>query len=777
MSASGKGGRKKKKISGSDIQTLVRKLGEENTPDLSKYIGDDGLIRCSVESVRFRNRENGYSVLTVNLSGEVMTAVGIMPDIEEGDRIAIVCKPEVNPRYGFQLHVTEYRAEAPSSGGDVERYLASGAIKGIGPKTARRIVEAFGDDTVSVIEKHPDWLANVPGITKTRAEQIHLDFVRNADMRTVMAAFRDTFGPSLSMKIYAKFGAKAVSILDENPYLISDEVDGVSFEKIDAMAAAKGMDRLALGRISSGVKYLLGRITWRDGNTCVPFEILVGQAASFLECQQQDVTAAVGRLVSAGELVVVRYPDGSARVYDRTVYDDERYIAKKLLSLCRDSDPLGITDIEGFISLSEAERAIRYADAQKQAIFAALSRGVMILTGGPGTGKTTVINALTGIFERLNMDTVLAAPTGRAAKRMTESTGREARTVHRLLEVEFQGEEESTAKDQPEFRRNESNPLDQEVVIVDECSMLDNTLLSALLRAMRRGSRLILIGDADQLPSVGPGNILRDVIKSGTLPVVSLDKVFRQAEQSLIVTNAHLINRGQMPETCVRDRDFFFISAESDGQIAETVCDLCSRRLPAAYPDDAIQVVTPSKRGETGTDRLNSRLRELINPKSSGKEELVRETGSFREGDRVMQMKNNYSLQWHQGGSTGTGVFNGDIGVIVSIDREAGSLTVDFDGRVAEYEGASKSDLEPAYAITVHKSQGSEYDTVVIPLGNVPPVLRTRHLLYTAVTRAINRVIIVGREDVLAEMVRTADTDSRCTGLCDMLLSLSGRKN
>ncbi len=772
-----KTGHAKKKVSAAELEKLVSDLGRDKTPDITKYVGEDGFIRFSVESVRFRNQENGYSVLTVNVSGDAMTAVGIMPDVEEGDRIAAVCTPETNPRYGFQLHVTEYRNEIPSSDSDIEKYLASGAIKGIGPKTAHRIVAEFGEDTAGVIEKHPEWLAQVPGITPARAAQIHEEFARTADIRTVMAAFRDWFGPTLAMKIYNRFGKDAISVAEEDPFALAEEIDGIGFETVDAMASKKGMDKLAPGRIRSGVRFVLGRMTWRDGNTCVPYDELTAQAATLLGCPPQTVTDAVGSLLSAGQISVVRDADGRGRVYERRTYDDEKYIAMKLVSLCRDGDALGFQDIETYISISEAERNITYADGQRKAIFVALSRGVMVLTGGPGTGKTTVINALTGIFERLNMSIALAAPTGRAAKRMTEATGREARTVHRLLEVEYQGEDESRTRDLPEFRRNEKNPLDEDVVIVDECSMLDNALTAALLRAMRRGSRLILIGDSDQLPSVGPGSVLRDITASGAVPVLELDKVFRQAEQSLIVTNAHLINKGLMPVTDRRDGDFFFIRAESDQVIADTVCDLCARRLPAAYPGEPVQVVAPSKRGDCGTDRLNARLREMLNPEKPGKPEIKRESGSFRPGDRVMQVRNNYGMEWSGAAARGNGIFNGDIGRVSGVDPGYDTVTVDFDGRFAEYSRGDLADLEQAWAITVHKSQGSEYPIVVIPLGGIPPMLRTRNLLYTAVTRAVNRVIIVGREQVLAEMAATADRNTRCTGLCAMLSSLSGRKN
>jgi exodeoxyribonuclease V alpha subunit len=466
-------------------------------------------------------------------------------------------------------------------------------------------------------------------------------------------------------------------------------------------------------------------------------------------------------------------------IYDSIQYKNEKYIAEKLYRIKRGSAPLDFKDIEAFVRKEEAQNRIEYADEQKKAIFNAMTSGVLVLTGGPGTGKTTVVTAIINIFECLGLEVALAAPTGRAAKRMSEATGREAKTIHRLLEVDFGDGDKSSKRDDSAplvFKRGENNYLDEDAIIIDEASMIDTPLMASLLKAIRPGARIVIIGDADQLPSVGAGNVLCDILDSGSLPSIRLSKIFRQAEESLIVTNAHAINRGEMPRLDIKDRDFFFMPRESDAQIASTVASLCAERLPRAYGDpEGIQVISPTRRGNSGTDKLNSVLQAAINPPARGKKEYKFRDTVFRTCDRVMQIRNNYELEWTRYGKLGLGIFNGDIGKIKDINPAEKYIEIDFDGREVFYDFADLEDLELAYCVTVHKSQGSEYPTVVLPLGSVPPMLCTRNLLYTAVTRAQKRVIVVGFESTVEAMVGGLRSALRYTGLARRLHEVASK--
>jgi exodeoxyribonuclease V alpha subunit len=534
-------------------------------------------------------------------------------------------------------------------------------------------------------------------------------------------------------------------------------------------------------RLSSGVRYVLRTLTRRDGHTCLPEDRLVEAAAAELGAGREQTSEAVAELKRIGLLAADTDPDGGGTmVFEREMMENEELIARKLMLLNRGGAVFGTDNVIGLIRKAEAGIGISFDDGQKRAIVSVLSRGVLVLTGGPGTGKTTVINALMTIFESLDLKVALCAPTGRAAKRMTEATGREAKTVHRLLEVsaESAAEGDDDTGRLMTFRRDDRNPLDENAVIIDEASMLDTALCAALLRAVRPGSRVIFIGDADQLPSVGAGNVLGDLIASGTLPVVTLTHIFRQAGESLIVTNAHRINGGLMPDLSVSDRDFFFLGRRTDAEVAETVADLCARRLPAAYGDgETVQVISPSRKGLSGSESLNREIQARLNPEGPGKREYRHGPFVFRRGDRVMQVRNNYMIEWESGGRQGQGIFNGDTGVINDISLAAGYMDIDFDGRNVVYAFSDLDDLEPAYAITVHKSQGSEYPTVVISLGDVPAALRTRSLLYTAVTRAQKRVIIVGFESTVRHMVGNLKPSDRHTGLVRRLREAADRKN
>lgn len=754
-----------------DSLSLKGKAAEE-TPKSNELKG-------TVEGVLYRNDDNGYIVATViSDEDELVNIVGIMPDVDEGDRITAHGKWENNARYGKQYRVIEYIVEMPTEAADIERYLASGAIKGIRAKTARRIVAEFGEDTVDVIENHPDWLSRIPGISPKRALEISEEFKSKSDMRATVAFFREYFGPATTMKIYACFGKHSVSIAKDNPYRLCEEVRGIGFDKADAMAQKLGLASDSSDRIGAGIVYILTFNAAQNGHTCLPREKLVEAAASLLGVDSSAVSSETDKLITRGRLFSETVADDTY-IYESLQYKNERYIAEKLWRLKRSSAPLDFKDIEAFVRKEEVQNRIEYADEQKKAIFNAMTSGVLVLTGGPGTGKTTVVTAIINIYESLGLEVALAAPTGRAAKRMTEATGREAKTVHRLLEVDFGDGDKSSKRDDSAplvFKRGENNYLDEDAIIIDEASMLDTVLTASLLKAIRPGARIVFIGDADQLPSVGAGNVLCDILDSGALPSVRLSKIFRQAEESLIVTNAHAINRGEMPRLDVKDRDFFFMPRESDAQIASTVASLCAERLPRAYGDpEGIQVISPTRRGNSGTDKLNSVLQAAINPPARGKKEHKFRDTVFRTGDRVMQVRNNYELEWTRYGKLGMGIFNGDIGKIKDINPTEKYIEIDFDSREVFYEFTDLEDLELAYCVTVHKSQGSEYPTVVLPLGSVPPMLCTRNLLYTAVTRAQKRVIVVGFESTIETMVGGLRSALRYTGLSRRLCEVASK--
>lgn len=736
-------------------------------------------LKGTVEGILYRNDDNGYIVATViSDEDELVNIVGIMPDVDEGDRITAHGKWENNARYGKQYRVIEYIVAMPTEAADIERYLASGAIKGIRAKTARRIVAEFGEDTVDVIENHPDWLSRIPGISPKRALEISEEFKSKSDMRATVAFFREYFGPATTMKIYACFGKHSVSIAKDNPYRLCEEVRGIGFDKADAMAQKLGLSSDSSDRIGAGIVYILTFNAAQNGHTCLPREKLVEAAASLLGVDASAVSSETDKLITKGRLFSETVGEDTY-IYESLQYKNERYIAEKLWRLKRSSAPLDFKDIEAFVRKEEVQNRIEYADEQKKAIFNAMTSGVLVLTGGPGTGKTTVVTAIINIYESLGLEVALAAPTGRAAKRMTEATGREAKTVHRLLEVDFGDGDKSSKRDDSAplvFKRGENNYLDEDAIIIDEASMLDTVLTASLLKAIRPGARIVFIGDADQLPSVGAGNVLCDILDSGALPSVRLSKIFRQAEESLIVTNAHAINRGEMPRLDVKDRDFFFMPRESDAQIASTVASLCAERLPRAYGDpEGIQVISPTRRGNSGTDKLNSVLQAAINPSARGKKEHKFRDTVFRTGDRVMQVRNNYELEWTRYGKLGMGIFNGDIGKIRDINPVEKYIEIDFDSREVFYDFADLEDLELAYCVTVHKSQGSEYPTVVLPLGSVPPMLCTRNLLYTAVTRAQKRVIVVGFESTVETMVGGLRSALRYTGLSRRLCEVASK--
>lgn len=750
----------------------------------------------TVERIIYTNEENGYTVCDVGTEGDndVITACGIMPYIAEGDTLTMYGTWAHHPKYGQQFKVTTYEKKMPSDTGAILRYLSSRTIKGIGPVLAQKIVDEFGDSTLDVMENHPDWLEQVPGISRKKALEIGEDFKAKTGIRSAMMFFRDWFGAAMTVRIYKQYGSGAVDIAKATPYRLCDEVDGVGFERADQMAMSLGIDPSSEERLMSGVRYILTSNAAQNGHVCLPRVKLVPAAAKLLHTDTDRIEKAIDAQLKRGALVSRRF-GGDELLYDKAQDKSEQSIADKLCLLDKLCPAINAGDVNVFIAREELETDIRYAAGQKKAIADALSHGVMILTGGPGTGKTTVVRALLHIFESMDLDVALCAPTGRASKRLSESTSSEAKTIHRLLEMGFD-EGEDGKRGRGLFRRNEQDQLDEDVIIVDESSMVDSQLMCALLEAIKPGARLILIGDADQLPSVGAGRVLNDLIDSGRFATVRLDEIFRQAQESRIVTNAHAVNDGQMPVLTDKKNDFFFLPCRTDAEIAQTVANLYAVRLPRAYgktTENGIQIITPSRKGEAGTDNLNMLLQAALNPPARGKTEMQYRETTFRVGDRVMQTRNNYDVEWMDAddGESGdrpltlkqlfdkerdrdakdedarsrSAIFNGDIGVVTAIDLAEQTMNVRFDDRIVVCTREMLEDLDHAWAVTVHKSQGSEYPFVIIPMYAAPPVLLTRNLLYTAITRATRMVILVGREDIIGTMVENNRQTMRYTGL------------
>ncbi|MBR0232371.1 MAG: ATP-dependent RecD-like DNA helicase [Clostridia bacterium] len=718
-----------------------------------------------VEDVIFTNQENGYTVCTINSHGEPVTLVGIMPYVGEGESIKVQGEWQVHSTFGRQFKVNYFEKKLPTTSAAILRYLSSGAVKGIGPVTAERIVERFGEDALDVIENNPGWLSDIRGISPKRAGEIHDSYVEQFGIRSVMMFCNEFFGAALSVRIFKTYGSAAIDIIKQTPYRLCDDVQGIGFEKADEVAKRLGFSPDCPERVEAGLVHVLNRAAINGGHCYLPKNILVSAAERILGVDESDVDSAVRRLETAAKVKTFEGDCGECCALS-DLYSAEAYIAAKLHTLANFKFPYVLQGIEEQIAQLEQKFGIEYAPEQREAIEYAFSGGVTVVTGGPGTGKTTIIKAILEICGILKFSCVLAAPTGRAAQRMYESSGREAKTVHRLLEASvdsFGGHR---------FARDDENPLSQKVIIIDEMSMVDTYLMCALLRAVKTGSYLILIGDPDQLPPVGPGDCLNDIIGSGMYNVVKLNKIFRQAEQSLIVKNAHAVNRGEMPVLNRRDNDFFFIEKNDNAAIAELLTQLVCTRLPQRYgadPWDEIQVITSMRKSVLGTADLNTAFQRALNPPARDKAEKKYGSVVFREGDKVMQIKNDYDVVWKRGAERGSGVFNGDIGRITDIDTRAETLTIDFDGRMAEYDFSQLEELELAYAVTVHKSQGSEYRMVVIPMYEAASPLMNRKLLYTAITRAREMAVIVGSRAALAKMVANGYVDRRYTALGAML--------
>ena len=714
-----------------------------------------------VEKISYRNDENGFTVAQVKLEGgERLAAVGSMPMLLAGERAAFEGELVEHREYGRQIRVSWVESIRPESLDGIEKYLASGMIRGVGPATARLIVESFGPRTLDVLESEPQRLTEVPGIGEKRAAMIAASFLEHNQMRGAMM-FLQKYGltPAMAARVYRAYGERTESVARENPYRLADEVEGVGFKTADRMALAMGFSLSSEFRLQSGLRYALNEAANASGHMYLPLTILVERARQMLGADEDLIDNALRALILSGGLEAEDI-DGETAVYLPWYHEAETDAAFRLTRLLRSFEGGGEAGLaERAVAEVEEEEAMRLCAEQREAVEAVEREGVLIITGGPGTGKTTTLKCILRLLDELG-GAELCAPTGRAAKRMSEATGRPARTIHRLLE--YAGEE-------GRFLRNEQEPLDCAAVVVDEMSMVDIFLFRALLRALRPGTRLVMVGDKDQLPSVGAGNVLKDMLESGAVPSVTLTEVFRQAASSMIVRNAHRINRGEYPEVRTRDTDFFLERRESMRAAVDSVVQLVTTRLPrylGVDPLRGIQVMAPMKRMDAGVYALNAVLQQAINPSAPGKRELRRGEMVFREGDKVMQVKNNYDMGWTRGMEHGLGVFNGDIGYVAAADPHAEELTVAFDdGREALYALADLEELELAYCMSVHKSQGSEFDCVVLPLVSGPRLLMTRNLLYTAVTRARRLVVVVGREACMRAMVDNNYIDRRFSAL------------
>lgn len=726
-------------------------------------------IEGVVDSILFTNPNNGYIVLELDAGDKFITVVGLLGNIEVGEELALTGHYTMHPRFGSQFCADVCTRKLPETSAAILKYLSSGVIKGIGTTLAKRIVDEFGDKTLDIIENEPEKLVNVKGFTQKKAEEVAIEFRRIYGIRTLMIFLSQyNVQPSFALKAWKKWGQYAVDVIKENPYVLCGFGIELDFDKAENIALSLELPKNNPSRIKAGITHILVQNTF-SGHTCLPADKLKTLSVNLLEIEENLIDECIAEECDENNLYIYS-KDNRDFVYLYDYYKAESYIAGRLNvlnSFMKDSE----YDYTKLIDLEERTKVITYAEQQRKAISLALSKGFIILTGGPGTGKTTTLKAIISLYQQRGLKVQIAAPTGKAAKRISDLTGYEAKTIHRMLEVVFD------SAGNPKFKHNENDTLSCDVMIIDEMSMVDTLLFEALLRAMKLSCRLVMVGDSDQLPSVGAGNILKDMIDSGKLSVVQLTEIFRQAQKSCIVTNAHKIVSGDNPDLSRTDNDFFFMQRLDCQQASETVVDLCVQRLPNAYgfsPLDDIQVLCPSRKGMLGVVDLNNALQFAINPPAKGKPDVKGIYYTFRDGDKVMQIKNNYDIVWKKDGESGTGIFNGDIGTIVKVIKNEGHLYIDFDGRVAVYSVEMLDQLELAYAITVHKSQGSEFNAVILPLLGGFEKLYYRNLLYTAVTRAKKMLIIVGSKRVVEAMVANNRRTFRYTCLKDMIIKELG---
>ncbi|MDO4787953.1 MAG: ATP-dependent RecD-like DNA helicase [Johnsonella sp.] len=740
------------------------------------------MISGYIEKIKYRNTENGYSVLSVSAEGEEYILVGNFNDINEGDFIEAEGKLKLHPIYGEQLFVEHYELKQPSDIKSIEKYLSSGAIKGIGEALASRLIKKFHEDTLRVIEEEPERLIQVKGISERLALSISAQVEEKKEQRAAMMFLQKYgIGMSLAMRIYKTYGQEIYGIIASNPYRIAEDIGGIGFKTADEIALKAGIHVDSAYRARGGILYILSQAAGA-GHMYLPMESLAQRSANLLGIEEERIKEELGDMQMEGK-IVVKPLEEECPVYLSSAYYMELNCAKLLHDLNISSDE-NRKKIEEEILETEKECGLSLDELQRNAVIEAYCNGLLLLTGGPGTGKTTTIDILIRYFHKKGMEVLLGAPTGRAAKRMTEATGHEAKTIHRLLEINVlpgrEGEEELSFM---RFERNEENPLEADAVIIDEMSMVDMRLMYALLSAVPVGTRLILVGDTNQLPAVGPGNVLRDMIEAGCFPTVKLSTIYRQARQSDIVVNAHKMIRREKIDLFKESRDFLFIRREGADAIIAAMLTLAAKKIPNYVGADMmqVQVMTPMRKGALGVERLNQILQQHLNPPDADKEEKALDSVIYRVGDKVMQIKNNYQIEWESGNEKGmstekgSGIYNGDIGIIREIDSFSEILSVEFDeGRRAKYEFSQLSELEHAYAITVHKSQGSEYPAVIMPLYRASPMLMTRNIIYTAVTRARSCVVLVGEAECFFEMAANTAEIKRYSGLCGQIKGLEG---
>ena len=731
-------------------------------------------VTGTVEEIIYTNPENGYTVCVIDSADEsIFTATGYMPFISEGESVALSGVWTQHPDYGEQFRADYYETVLPTDEEAIIKYLGSGIVSGIREATAKKLVAHFGTDILDIMLQNPERLSEVKGISKEKAAKIGKSFGEARSMQNIVMFLQQySITANMAVKIHNALGSGAVDMIKKNPYILADMVDGIAFKTADTIAFNMGMPRNNMERIKAGVKHILRDAAYASGHVFLPKTVLIEHSVYTLKVEENEVEAAISSLLKSKDI----FPDnigGIDAYYLYEYYEAEYYISRRLIALVNSEQKFTMNEAEAekAIDAYERESDTRLAAEQRSAVVTALVSGCMVLTGGPGTGKTTTINTIIKLLEDLKLSIALAAPTGRAAKRMSQVTGSEAKTIHRLLGVQRASEGYNI------FTHNEENPLTADVIILDEVSMIDITLMSAFLKAVKRGARVIFSGDADQLPSVGPGNIIHDMIESKTIPVVQLNHIFRQAEESLIIVNAHRINHGELPDLKARSNDFFFLKRRTPEESAYTVADLFKNRLPKSYkvdPLSAIQIISPTKKGLAGTVALNKLLQSHINPYDELRPQYVYGNTTFRVGDKVMQTKNNYDIPYsRENGEDGMGIFNGDMGIIESIFTRDKMMVIVFDeDKRVEYPFANLDELDLAYAITVHKSQGSEFPIVIMPVCSFAPMLMSRNLFYTAVTRAKDMVVLVGSEKTVMNMTMNNQYRQRFTGLCEKLTAV-----
>ena len=721
------------------------------------------ILQGTIQAVVYQNYDNGYSVLRLNVGqSQPVTVVGTIPLPVIGEKLMVTGKWSTHSSYGKQFEAEFLERLLPETASQIQAYLSGRVIKGIGPKSAARIVAHFGERTLEIMDREPERLAEISGISPQKARQIGEEFKAQMGMRQLMEFFTSHSLPAeLALRAYKLYGDSTVDLVYDDPYLLVEEGLEAPFGAVDRFAIELGVAGDDPRRVEAGIRFHL-EYNLTVGHSFLPEAKLLASTCQLLSLEPETVAAGVGRLLEAGRLVRSALA-GITVDYLPELYEAESYCTQRLLELAHKAFPVP-EDLEERIRQAEEESGVKYSEEQRQAIREAAGSGLLLITGGPGTGKTTLLNGILNLYGNMQLKCLVAAPTGRAAKRMTEVTGEEASTIHRLLEA---GIDQHTGK--MYFAKDEDNPLKADAIVVDEMSMVDIQLLFHLLKAIPKGKRLILVGDPDQLPPVGPGFPFSDMLRSKCLPTARLTEIFRQAQQSLIVMNAHRINRGEAPELRNVKSDFFFMRRNSETDVCNLIRDLCITRLPKnmGIPPEQIQVLSPTRKGGVGTGALNQLLQGALNPPSPDKKEHASGSYTFREGDRVMQIRNNYDIAWKRedGTAIGTGIFNGDVGVIREIDPNKETVTVQYDDKIADYDYTQLGELDPAFAITVHKSQGSEYRAVILTAWGGSPYLLTRSVLYTAITRAKELLIVVGREETVMAMTANVRKNKRYTGL------------